>query len=362
MGRIFNFSAGPAVLPLEILEEAAKDLVDFKGLGLSLLEMSHRSKPYEAVHNEAVASIKSLLNVPDNFDILFIQGGASTQFAMVPMNIAIDGKTCDYITTGTWSEKALKEAKIIGKSVKELATTVSTNHNRIPKENEYKIDSDASFVHITSNNTIFGTQFKKLPDTKGVPLVIDASSDFMSWEVDWKNVGIIYAGAQKNAGPAGVTIVIIRKDLYEREKSGTPTMMKYSTHAKENSLYNTAPTFAIYMVGLNAKWLLKQGGVKGIIKKNEEKAGYIYDVIDNSNGFYKGHAEKDSRSLMNVTFVLKDDSLSDAFNKEAEALKLSGLKGHRSVGGFRASIYNAMPAEGCKKLADFMKDFMKRNG
>ncbi len=361
MGRIFNFSAGPAVLPLEILEEAAKEMVDYQGLGLSIMEMSHRSKPYEKIHNEAIASIKQLLNVPDNFDILFLQGGASSQFFMVPMNIAIEGKPCNYITTGVWSEKALKEAKILGKNVVEIATSASTNHNRIPLDSEFKVDKDASYVHITTNNTIFGTQFKKLPETNGVPLVIDASSDILSWKVDWKNVGIIYAGAQKNAGPAGVVLVIIRKDLYEREKGPIPTVLKYSTHAKENSLYNTAPTFPIYMVGLNAKWLIKQGGVDGIMKMNEKKAGLIYDVIDSSNDFYKGHAEKSCRSLMNITFVLKDDSLNDSFNKEAEALGLSGLKGHRSVGGFRASVYNAMPIEGCKKLADFMKDFMKKN-
>jgi phosphoserine aminotransferase len=359
MDRVFNFNPGPATLPVEILKEAASELVNFKGTGMSIMEHSHRGKDYEAVHNETIADIRSLFGVPENFDILFLQGGASSQFFMVPMNLLGDNDTADYILTGAWSEKALKEAEILGKKVNVIATAKGTNFDRIPAE--FKFTNGAKYVHITTNNTIFGTQWKSLPDTKGIPLVIDASSDVFSYPIDWKNVGILYAGAQKNAGPAGVTITIIRKDLVKTANAKIPTMLQYSTHSTDNSLYNTPPTFVIYMIGLNMKWLKSKGGIKEMQKINEEKAKYIYDAIDNSNGFYKGHAQKDSRSLMNITFTLKNPENDEKFVKEASAKGLKGLKGHRSVGGMRASVYNAMPVEGCKTLAEFMADFAKHN-
>lgn len=359
MGRIFNFSAGPATLPVEALEEAAKELVDFKDTGMSIMEASHRSPGYDAVHTETKELIKELYQVPDNYDILFLQGGASSQFFMTAMNLIREGKKAQYILTGTWTKKAIKEGKILKKNVEAIASSEETNFDRIPTD--YTIDPDSEFVYITSNNTIFGTQYKTLPETNGVPLVIDASSDIFSYQIDWKNIGVLFAGAQKNAGPSGVTIVIIRKDLYERENDGTPTMLRYTTHAEKDSLFNTPPTFAIYMLGLVMKNLKNRGGIPAMTKINEDKAQLIYDVIDGSNGYYKGHAEKASRSLMNVTFTLKDKDLEAKFVKEAAAIGLSGLKGHRSVGGIRASIYNAMPVEGCEKLVAFMKEFMANN-
>lgn len=359
MKRVFNFSAGPAILPLEILEKASKEIVNFRDSGMSLMEVSHRTPLYEDVHNEAIALIKEVYSVPDTFDILFLQGGASSQFFMVPMNISVPGKSAGYAITGTWGEKALKEAKIQKKDVVTLCNTKESNFNNIPKNIEIK--GDLSYVHITSNETIQGVQFKKYPETAGIPLIVDASSDVFSYKIDWKNIGMLYAGAQKNAGPAGVTIVIIRKDLYERENDSIPTMLRYSTHAKENSLYNTPPVWSIYMVMLNMKWLKNLGGIDAIAKINEKKANLIYKVIDESAGFYIGHAEKSVRSFMNVTFVLKNKDLDAKFIKESEELGMLGLKGHRSVGGMRASIYNAMPVEGCEKLAEFMKNFASKN-
>ncbi len=359
MKRVFNFSAGPAILPLEILEKASKEIVNFRDSGMSLMEVSHRTPLYEDVHNEAIALIKEIYSVPDNFDILFLQGGASSQFFMVPMNISVSGKSAGYAITGTWGEKALKEAKIQKKDVVTLCNTKESNFNNIPANIDIK--NDLSYVHITSNETIQGVQFKKYPETNGIPLIVDASSDVFSYKIDWKNIGMLYAGAQKNAGPAGVTIVIIRKDLYERENDSIPTMLRYSTHAKENSLYNTPPVWSIYMVMLNMKWLKNLGGIDTIAKLNEKKANLIYKVIDESAGFYIGHAEKSVRSLMNVTFVLKNKDLDAKFIKESEELGMLGLKGHRSVGGMRASIYNAMPVEGCEKLAEFMKKFASKN-
>lgn len=360
MKRAYNFSAGPAILPLWALEEASKEIVNFKNSGMSLMEVSHRTPLYEDVHNEAISLIRELYKVPSNFDILFLQGGASSQFFMVPMNLVHSDEVADYVVTGAWSEKALKEAKILGKKTNVVATSKDANFNYIPSD--LKFTSDAKYVHITSNETIHGVQFKKYPETNGIPLIVDSSSDIFSYNIDWKNIGMIYAGAQKNAGPAGATIVIIRKDLYEREKDNIPTMLRYSTHGKENSLYNTPPVFSIYMIGLNLKWLKSQGGVEGIQKLNEKKAKLIYDVIDNSNGYYKAHPVKDCRSLMNIPFTMKSEDLEKKFVKESETLDMVGLKGHRSVGGLRASIYNAMPEDGCVALADFMKDFMKKNG
>ena len=359
MKRVYNFYAGPATLPLPILEKAASELTDFNNTGMSLMELSHRSKPYDAVHTEAISNIRELYKVPDNYKIIFMQGGASTQFFMAPMNLIGEGESADYILTGSWSQKALKEADILGKKTNVIATSKDTNFDRIPKE--FSVTKDASYVHITTNNTIFGTQFQSLPETSGVPLVIDASSDIFSYEIDWKNVGILYAGAQKNAGPSGIAIVIIREDLIVDKNANIPTMLRYSTHVENNSLFNTPPTFSIYLINLNLQWLKSTGGISAMAKINKDKAQLIYDVIDESNGFYKGHAQKDSRSLMNITFNLTTPELEEKFVKEATAQDFIGLKGHRSVGGIRASVYNAMPAEGCEKLATFMKDFIKNN-
>ena len=359
MKRAFNFNAGPAILPLEILEQASKELVNFKDSGMSIMEVSHRTKLYEDVHNEAISLIRELYSVPENFDILFMHGGASSQFFMIPLNLSQSGKKCGYIVTGTWGDKAIKEAKIQNKEIEIIANTKESKFNNIPVALKFR--NDLSYVHLTSNETIQGVQFKEYPDTKGIPLIVDASSDVFSYKIDWKNIGMIYAGAQKNAGPSGVTIVIIRKDLYERESDSTPTMLKYSTHAKENSLYNTPSVWSIYMLGLNMKWLKKIGGIDAIAKINENKAKLIYDAIDNSNGFYIGHSKVDCRSLMNITFVLKNKELDSQFIKESEELGMVGLKGHRSVGGMRASTYNAMPIDGCKKLAEFMNNFAKKN-
>ncbi len=359
MKRVFNFNAGPATLPLAALEEASANLVNFNNSGMSLLEVSHRTPIYEDVHFGTISSIKEILSVPDDYEILFLQGGAHTQFSMVPMNLLGDNESADYIVTGSWSEKAVKEISVIGKKANVIADTKATKYNSIPST--LNISKDAKYLYLVSNETIQGVQFKKFPETNGVPLIVDASSDICSYPIDWKNIGIIYAGAQKNMGPAGVTIVIVRKDLI-KDQPNVPTMLRYSTHAKENSLYNTPPVFSIYMVGLTMKWLKNLGGLKKIDEINKRKAAYIYDVIDSSSGFYKGHAEKDCRSLMNVTFTLATEELEKKLIKETEANNMVGLKGHRSVGGLRASIYNAMPEEGCKYLADFMKDFAKKNG
>jgi phosphoserine aminotransferase len=359
MARAFNFNAGPAIMPEEVLKEAAKELVDYKGTGMSIMEVSHRSKMYEEVHNEAIKNIRELFKVPDNYDVLFVQGGASTQFAMVPMNLVHGDETADYIISGSWSEKALKEIKIQSKKANVVFNGKDSKFNSIP--NEFKFNPNSKYVYLATNETIQGVQFKKLPETNGVPIVLDASSDIFSYYIDWKNVGLIYAGAQKNAGPSGVTIVIIRKDLYEREKENIPSMFRYSTHGKENSLYNTPPTFGVYFVGLTMKWIKNMGGINAVSERNEKKAKMIYDAIDNSGGYYKGHAAKECRSLMNVTFNLKTPELEEKMAKEGEKQGLIGIKGHRSVGGIRASIYNAMGIEGCEALVKFMNEFMKNN-
>jgi phosphoserine aminotransferase len=360
MSRVFNFSAGPATLPEWALEQAQKELLDFHGIGMSILEISHRSKDFSAVHEETKKDLRDLWQIPENFEILFLQGGASSQFFMAPMNIGGDA-TLDYVITGSWSKKALKEAKILNKKTNVAYTSEESNFKSVPKQSDLKLTAGAGYVHITTNNTIYGTQMRTMPETNGVPIVADMSSDILGYNIDFKNVGIIYAGAQKNLGPSGVTLVIIRKDLLERVPEGIPTMLKYTTHAEKDSMYNTPPVFPIYMIGLTAKWLKKEGGIKAMEERNEKKAGLIYDVIDNSNGYYKGHADKDSRSLMNVTFNLSSKELEAQFVKEATAAGLNGLKGHRSVGGIRASIYNAMPVEGCEKLAAFMKKFQADN-
>ena len=364
--RIYNFSAGPAVLPEEVLLEAQKDLFALPGVGMSILEISHRSKTYDAIHQEAKEGIKQLLNVPDDYAILFLQGGASLQFSMVPLNLMPPKNKADYILTGSWSKKAMKEAKRVG-AVNIAATTEEGEGDkkyfkRIPKQSELKLDPDAAYVHFTSNNTIFGTEWQTEPEVGNVPLVCDASSDILSRPLDIKKYGLIYAGAQKNMGPSGVTLVIIRKDLLERSQDSLHTMLNYKIHAENDSLYNTPNTFGIYIIKLVTKWLLGLGGLEEMYKINKKKAQLLYDCIDQSGGFYKGHAEKDSRSLMNVTFNLATEELEKKLIDEATKVGFSGLKGHRSVGGLRASIYNAFPVKGVEALVDFMKDFQKRNG
>ncbi|PQO47869.1 3-phosphoserine/phosphohydroxythreonine transaminase [Blastopirellula marina] len=358
--RVFNFSAGPAVMPLPVLEEAQRDLVALPGVGSSVMELSHRGKPYMAIHADAKARLVSLLNIPDTHDVLFLQGGSRLQFSMIPINL-LKGtdKTADYIVTGSWGKKALEEA------VKEGKTNVawdgkSTNFNCLPKQGDLKLSSDAAYVHITSNETIQGVQFAAEPEVGNVPLVSDQSSDFMSRPVDVSKYGIIYACAQKNAGPAGVTVVIIRKDLMEQASSDLPGYLVYRNHAEADSMWNTPPTFGIYLLGLVCKWLQDDmGGLEKVQKQNEAKAQLLYDVIDQSNGFYIGHAVPEDRSKMNVTFKLGDDELDKRFLAEANAEGLTQLGGHRSVGGVRASIYNAMPVEGVEKLRDFMLKFKK---
>ncbi len=359
--RIFNFNAGPATLPLAVLEEAQSELLNFKGTGMSIMENSHRTKEYEAINSEAEALLKELLGVPENYRVLFLQGGASTQFAAVPMNLVSSDSHADYILTGSWAEKAHEEAsKFIKTNV--AASTKAENYNRIPRVDEIKVSNGPTYVHLCSNNTIFGTQWQSFPDLGDVSLVGDMSSDILSRRFDVSKFALIYAGAQKNLGPAGVTVVIIRKDLLERIPSSIPTMLRYDIHDKNDSLYNTPPSFSVYMVNLVLRWLKNNGGLVAMEKHNTEKAAYIYNAIDNSGGYYRGHAVEDSRSLMNITFRLPNEELEKIFAAEATKQGMIGLKGHRSVGGIRASVYNAMSVEGCMTLAEFMKAFQSKNG
>lgn len=358
MNRAYNFNAGPSALPYEVLVKAQEELVDFKGTGMSVMELSHRSKQYEEVHNEAKALLKDLLDIPENYEILFLQGGASLQFSMIPMNFLKEGKIGNYILTGSWSEKALKEAKPLGQT-SVAASTKDTNHNRIPSLDELSLSEDDAYLHITSNNTIFGTQWNEFP--KHENLIADMSSDILSRPLNIEQFSLIYAGAQKNLGPSGVTVVIIKKDLLTQSNENIPTLLRYDTHASSNSLYHTPPTFSIYMLANVLKWVKENGGVDGINKQNKKKAELIYQAIDESDGFYLGHAEKSSRSLMNVTFNLKNEELSKKFLQEAKDLGFVGLNGHRSVGGCRASIYNAVPYIACEKLYEFMKSFQQKN-
>ena len=358
--RIYNFSAGPAVLPLSVLEEAQRDLLALPGVGMSVVEISHRSKPFDEIILGAEADIRKLAGVSDDYHVLFLQGGASLQFSMVPMNILPAGGKADYIITGSWAQKAMKEARRVG-TVNVAATTEIENFDRIPKQEDLKLDPEAAYVHLTTNNTIHGTEWKYDPATGSVPLVADSSSDIFSRPIDVNKYALIYAGAQKNLAPAGVTLVIIRKDLLERSPKGMHTMLDYNTHAKERSLYNTPPVFAIYVMRLVLKWLVDQGGLEVVKGRNEEKAKVLYDRID-STEFYRGHAKPDSRSLMNVTFRLPSEDLEKKFVTEATKAGLDGLKGHRSVGGIRASIYNAFPKEGVETLVAFMKEFERTNG
>lgn len=352
--RILNFSAGPAVLPLEVLEQAREDLLSLRGTGIGVLEHSHRGKAFTAVRDEAEAAIRKVGSIPDNYKVLFLQGGASLQFAMLPMNFLSDGQTADYIVTGAWAKKAIKEAKAFG-NAHTAASSDERNFCYIPKQ--YDFSSDAEYVHFTSNNTIFGTQFASEPDVPaGSTLVCDASSDIFSRPIDVSKYGMIYAGAQKNLGPSGVTLVIIRDDLVAAGKDSLPAMLQYRTYAENDSMYNTPPAFGIYLVGRVCQWLLDQGGLTAIEQRNEAKAAKLYDYLESSS-LFKATADADSRSKMNVTFVTGDADTDAEFIKQATAAKLDGLKGHRSVGGMRASIYNAFPSEGVDALVSFMKDF-----
>jgi phosphoserine aminotransferase len=359
--RIYNFAAGPAILPEPVLKEAQENLWALPGVGMSILEISHRSKVFDKIIAEAKEGLKSLLDINDNYELLFLQGGASLQFSMVPLNLMVKNKKADYIVTGSWSKKAVKEAKRVG-AVNIAASTEEGNFKRIPKQEELKLDPQADYVHFTSNNTIFGTEWHKEPEVGNVPLVCDASSDILHKKIDVNKYALIYAGAQKNMGPSGVTLVIIRKDMLERCSDSLHTMLNYKIHVENNSLYNTPNTFGIYIIALVTKWLKGLGGLDSMYKINKEKADILYKCIDESGGFYKGHADKDSRSLMNITFNLATEDLEKKLVSEATAAGFDGLKGHRSVGGLRASIYNAFPKKGVEDLVSFMKDFQKRNG
>lgn len=360
--RAYNFNAGPAALPLSVLEKAREEILDFEGTGMSVMEMSHRSPAYDKIHNEAIALFKELMGLPQEYHVLFLQGGASTQFAMVPMNFLGNGQKAGYIVTGSWADKALKEAKLLGETYI-VASTKETNHNRIPGVDELQIEKDSAYIHLTSNNTIHGTEWASFPDTGDIPLVADMSSDILSRPFDASKFSLIYAGAQKNLGPSGVTVVAVSPQMMERASvEKVPTMLRYDTHAKNNSLYNTPPSYGIYMLGLVLKWVKEMGGVEGIQAYNQKKTALIYNAIDESNGFYIGHAEKEARSLMNITYNLQTPELEKQFLAEAKAAGFVGLNGHRSVGGCRASTYNAVPMENCEALRNFMIDFQKKNG
>ena len=359
--RAYNFNAGPSALPLAVLEKAREELLEFQGTGMSLLEMSHRSKEYEAVHNEAISLLKELLQIPDDYEVLFLQGGASLQFAMVPLNFLPAGKKAGYVLTGSWAEKAYAEAKMAGDAF-EAASSKEGNYRRIPEQSEVQFGQDSAYLHITSNNTIHGTQWATFPDAGDVPLIADMSSDILSRPVNVGKFSMIYAGAQKNLAPAGVTVVIIRRGLLETANLKVPTMLRYSTYAQNNSLYNTPPTFTIYMMALVLRWAKQQGGVAALEKRNREKAARVYGAIDASGGFYTGHARPDCRSLMNITFRLADEALEKKFLAEAKQAGFVGLAGHRSVGGCRASAYNAVPYEACLALKEFMVKFQQENG
>jgi phosphoserine aminotransferase len=358
--RVFNFSAGPAVLPLAVLEEAQRDLIALPGVGMSVMEISHRSNTFEQLMHKAQDDIRALAGVPANYKILMLQGGASLQFSMVPMNLLGVGQTADYIDSGSWADKAAKEAKKIGK-VNIAATTKGENYSRLPEPGEIKLTPGAAYVHMTSNNTIEGTQWRSLPDVREAPLVSDTSSDMFSGPIDVARHALIYAGAQKNLGPSGVTLVIIRDDLLQRSADTLPTMLNYKVQADNDSLYNTPNTFGVYILGLTMKYLRSIGGLEAIATVNRRKAAKLYAEIDRT-GFYRGTARKQDRSLMNVTFRLSTEELEKQFVKESTAAGFDGLKGHRSVGGMRASIYNAFPEEGIDALVSFMREFERKRG
>jgi len=359
VGRIYNFSAGPAVLPEEVLKEAAEEMLDYKGSGMSVMEMSHRSKVYEEIIQEAEKDLRDLVNIPDNYKVLFLQGGASLQFAMVPMNL-MKNRVADYIITGQWAKKAYEEAKLYG-TANAIASSADKTFSYIPDCSDLPISENADYVYICENNTIYGTKFKKLPNTKGKTLVADVSSCFLSEPIDVTKYGLLFAGAQKNVGPAGVVIAIIREDLIPEETlPGTPTMMKYKIHAENKSLYNTPPCYGIYICGKVFKWIKNVGGLEAMKAHNEKKAKILYDFLDNSK-LFRGTVVKEDRSLMNVPFVTGSEELDAKFVKEAKAAGFENLKGHRTVGGMRASIYNAMPIEGVERLVEFMEKFEREN-
>ncbi|MFD0867935.1 3-phosphoserine/phosphohydroxythreonine transaminase [Paenibacillus residui] len=361
MTYAYNFNAGPGALPSEVLQEAQEELHNFQGIGASILEMSHRSKPYEAIHNEAQQLIKELLELSSDYDVLLLPGGASAQFCMVPINFLTKGKTAGYVNSGTWSGKAWKEAQKIGKTLV-LASGEKEYFKRLPDLNNLGIPRELAYVHLTSNETIGGIQYKSFPDTGDVPLFADMSSDIMSRPIEASKFALIYAGAQKNIGPAGVTIVIVHRPLLERIPEAIPDMLSYNVHAKHNSLFNTPPVFSVYMVNLVLKWIVNQGGLPEMAARNRQKADLLYHVIDTSGGFYRGLAHKDSRSMMNITFGISSPEIENKLLVELEQEGFMGLKGHRDAGHLRASVYNAVPYEHCKTLAEFLADFQKRNG
>ncbi len=358
--RIFNFSAGPAVLPLPVLEEAQRDMLSLPGVGMSVMEISHRSKTFDEIYQRADSGLRQLLGIPDNYHVLFLQGGASLQFSMIPMNLLPSDGSADYVITGSWGKKALKEARRSG-SVNVAATMADGGFTRVPGQDELKLDPKAAYVHITTNETIEGVEWKHEPDSGDVPIVADASSDILSHPIPVEKYGFIYAGAQKNMGPSGVTLVIVSDDLLQRIPDGMHTMLDYRTHVENKSLYNTPNTWGIYIISLVCKWLADKGGLSAMERENEDKASLLYDAID-STDFYRGHADADSRSLMNITYKLPTEELEKKFTAEATAQGLDGLKGHRSVGGIRASVYNAFPREGVEALVGFMKEFERKNG
>lgn len=358
--RVHNFNPGPGALPLEVLQEAQAELLNFNGTGMSVMEISHRSKEFEAVIQTAEADLRELLGIPSNFKVMFLQGGATLQFAMAPMNLRASGASADYIVTGSWSKIALKEAKKLG-AARAAADMESENFNSLPAKLD--LDPKAAYLHFTSNETIHGVEFFNEPvPPDGVPLLCDVSSDFISRPIDVSKYALMYAGAQKNAGPSGVTVVVIRDDMLARTPANLPVMLDYKILAESGSLHNTPPSFAIYMVGLVFKWAKKIGGLADVEKRNREKAGVVYEAIDKSGGFYRGHVKPEARSLMNITFRLPSEALEDSFAKEAKKEGMIGLKGHRSVGGMRASVYNAMTVEGAQELSKFMKEFQRKNG
>jgi phosphoserine aminotransferase len=358
--RIFNFSAGPCTLPLPALEKARDDFVDYQGAGMSIIEMSHRGKHYDEVHYEAIAGIREVLNVPQNHDILFIQGGATLQFAMVPLNLMADGKTAEFIHTGAWVKKAIADAETLG-PIRIIWNGETEKFTRIPAGDEYRIGDDATYVHICGNETIGGIEYHTYPDTGSVPLVADMSSHIMSRPIEWGKLDLAFAGAQKNLGPAGLALVVVHKALLEKCRDGLPAYLSYQTHAGKDSLYNTPPVFAIYMMKLTVDWVKSQGGVAEMEKRALARSNALYDVIDRSDGWYRCPVDKASRSRMNVCFRLPTEDLEAKFIAEALETDFSGLKGHRSVGGCRASMYNAMPVEGAERLAEFMLRFKKNN-
>jgi len=360
MSRVFNFSAGPAMLPLEVLEQAREEMTDWRGTGMSVMEMSHRGKAFMSIAQQAEADLRELMQVPDDYRVLFLQGGASSQFAMVPLNLLRGKARADYINTGSWSKKAIAEAQRFCQ-VNVAASSEATRFTRVPPQSEWQLDPGAAYVHYTPNETIGGVEFHWIPETGEVPLVADMSSTIMSRPVDVSRFGVIYAGAQKNIGPAGLTVVIVREDLIGRVADGAPVMFDYKIHADSGSMYNTPPTYAWYLAGLVFQWIKRQGGLAAMAERNRRKADKLYAAIDGS-GFYSNPVEPQSRSWMNVPFTLADPDLDATFLEEAEAAGLTTLKGHRSVGGMRASIYNAMPEEGVDALIAFMADFEQRHG